>query len=61
MTARTPDQTERVDVSDVLIAGGFLAFVGGIALLSVPWALIVGGSLLAVTGYCLGVRRGTSR
>lgn len=51
----------RFDAADVVIVFGFLAFTGGIALLSVPWALIIAGALLVAAGLRLGVNRGPAR
>jgi hypothetical protein len=50
-TARPPRRLRQLDVGDVLIVLGFLAFTGGTALLSVPWALILAGALLVVAGF----------
>ena len=37
-----------IDLRDTVGAAGLVSLVVGISLLSVPWALIVGGSILLV-------------
>ena len=57
MTSPSSSPARRIDAVDALVVVGFLAFTGGIALLSVPWAFIIAGALLVLAGLRLEVRR----
>lgn len=55
------ERAPRADVADVVLGLGFCALIGGIAMLSVPWAFITAGALLCGGALLLEVIRGLRR
>jgi len=53
--ANKPAKPERIDLQDALIVLGFVAFVGGVAAIHVPTALIVAG--LMFLGGAVAIER----
>jgi hypothetical protein len=58
MTNDRPAKRSRFNLADALATVGFVAFVGGVALVANPaWALMVGGGLLLSVGIVAAWRR----